>query len=57
LAYKTGRELQKLEDLQGLDALLSFVQYASTNLKSIVDILAEFAKSSDKPNWSLSKLS
>lgn len=57
LAYKTGRALQRLEDFQGLDALLSFVQFASTNLKTITDLLADFAKNSDKPNWSLSKLS
>lgn len=57
LAYKTGRELQRLEDLQGLDALLSFVQFASENLKSITQILEDFAKKSDNPNWSLAKLS
>lgn len=57
LAYKTGREIQRLEDLQQLDALLSFVGFASENLKQIVKILNDFAKSSDSPNWSLSILS
>jgi hypothetical protein len=46
-----------LEDLQQLDALLSFVGFASENLKQIVKILNDFAKSSDSPNWSLSILS
>lgn len=57
LAYKTSRQLQRMEDLKDLDALLSFVQFASENLKSITEILGDFAKKSDNPDWSLSKLS
>ena len=55
-AYRSSVQLNKLNNMAEIDAMLSYIQYSSDQLKRMVDVLQDLYKQGDQASWSLSKL-
>lgn len=55
-AYRSSVQLNKLNDLSEIDAMLSYLQYSQQQLKRMVEVLQNLHKQGDQAEWSLSKL-
>lgn len=55
-AYRSSVQLNKLNNMAEIDAMLSYVQYSTDQLKRMIDVLQDLYKQGDQASWSLSKL-
>lgn len=55
-AYRSSVQLNKLNSMSEIDAMLSYLQYSSQQLKRMVEVLQDLYKQGNQASWSLSKL-